>query len=131
MEIGTSYAKNQFQTKLYYKWKSTCSFFLAETPVHLSPEAQQAHMQKWFDWVQKLTDEKRYVGGEALLPGGKTITGPKKVVTDGPFAESKEVVGGYFVVLAKSLDEAVDIAKQCPDYGLNGIVEVREVMKFD
>ena len=68
---------------------------------------------------------------KALLPGGKTITGPKKVVTDGPFAESKEVVAGYFVVLAKSLDEAVDIAKQCPDYGLNGIVEVREVMKFD
>lgn len=105
--------------------------FLGGNASHLSPEAQQAHMQKWFDWVQKLTDEKRYVGGEALLPGGKTITGPKKVVTDGPFAESKEVVGGYFVVLAKSLDEAVDIAKQCPDYGLNGIVEVREVMKFD
>jgi hypothetical protein len=105
--------------------------FLGGDPSHLSPEAQQAHMQKWFDWVQKLTEEKRYVGGEALLPGGKTITGPKKVVTDGPFAESKEVVGGYFVVLAKSLDEAVEIAKQCPDYGLNGIVEVREVMKFD
>lgn len=105
--------------------------FLGGDPSHLSPDAQQAHMQKWFDWVQKLTDEKRYVGGEALLPGGKTITGPKKVVTDGPFAESKEVVAGYFVVLAKSLDEAVDIAKQCPDYGLNGIVEVREVMKFD
>jgi hypothetical protein len=105
--------------------------FLGGDPSHLSPDAQQAHMQKWFDWVQKLTDQKRYVGGEALLPGGKTITGPKKVVTDGPFAESKEVVAGYFVVLAKSLDEAVDMAKQCPDYGLNGIVEVREVMKFD
>ena len=105
--------------------------FLGGDPSHLSPDAQQAHMQKWFDWVQKLTDEKRYVGGEALLPGGKTITGPKKVVTDGPYAESKEVVAGYFVVLAKSLDEAVDMAKQCPDYALNGIVEVREVMKFD
>ena len=105
--------------------------FLGGDPSHLSPDAQQAHMQKWFDWVQKLTDEKRYVGGEALLPGGKTITGTKKVVTDGPFAESKEVVAGYFVVLAKSLDEAVDMAKQCPDYVLNGIVEVREVMKFD
>ena len=55
----------------------------------------------------------------------------KRLVTDGPFAESKEVVGGYFVVLAKNLNEAVEIAKDCPDYGLNGIVEVREVMKFD
>lgn len=105
--------------------------FLGGDPSHLSPEAQQAHMQKWFDWVQKLTDAKRYVGGEALLPGGKTITGPQKAITDGPFAESKEVVGGYFVVLAKNLDEAVEMAKECPDYGLNGIVEVREVVKFD
>ena len=98
---------------------------------HLSPEAQQAHMQKWFEWIEKLTSEKRYVGGEALLPGGKTVKGPKKVVTDGPFTESKELVGGYFVVLAKNLDEAVEIAKACPDYDLNGTVEVREVMKFD
>ena len=105
--------------------------FLGGDPSHLSPEAQQAHMQKWFDWVQKLTDQKRYVGGEALLPGGKTVTGQKKVVTDGPFAESKEVVAGYFVVLAKNLNEAVEMAKECPDYVLNGIVEVREVMKFD
>ena len=105
--------------------------FYGGDPSHLSPEAQQAHMQKWFDWVQKLQDQKRYAGGEALIPGGKTVTGPKKVVTDGPFAESKEVVGGYFVVLAKNLNEAVEIAKDCPDYGLNGIVEVREVMKFD
>ena len=98
---------------------------------HLSPDDQQAHMQKWFDWVQKLEKENRYVGGEALIPGGKTVAGPKKIVTDGPFAESKEVVGGYFVVLAKNLDEAVELAKECPDYKLNGIVEVREVMKFD
>ena len=105
--------------------------FLGGDLSHLSPEAQQAHMQKWFDWVQKLEKEKRYVGGEALLPGGKTVTGPKKVVTDGPFAESKEVVAGYFVVLAKNLNEAVEMAKECPDYILNGIVEVREVMKFD
>ena len=105
--------------------------FLGGDPSHLSPEAQQAHMQKWFDWVKKLENEKRYVGGEALLPGGKTVTGPKKVVTDGPFAESKEVVAGYFVVLAKNLNEAVEMAKECPDYVLNGIVEVREVMKFD
>ncbi len=105
--------------------------FLGGDPSHLSPEAQQTHMQKWFDWVQKLTAEKRYVAGEALLPGGKTISGARKVVTDGPFAESKEVVGGFFVVLAKNLAEAIEIAKECPDYALNGIVEVREVMKFD
>ncbi len=105
--------------------------FLGGDPSNLSPEAQQAHMQKWFDWVQKLTKEQRYVAGEALLPGGKTIKGAKKTITDGPFTESKEIVGGFFVVNAKNLDEAVALAKDCPDYDLGGIVEVREVQKFD
>ncbi len=105
--------------------------FLGGDPSKLSPEAQQANMQKWFAWVEKLTKEQRYVSGEALLPGGKTISGVKKTVTDGPFTESKELVGGYFVVHAKNLDEAVALAKDCPDYELGGIVEVREVVKFD
>lgn len=105
--------------------------FIGGDPSHLSPEAQQAHMQKWFAWVEKLSGENRYVAGEALLPGGKTIKGSKKVVTDGPYAEGKEVVGGFFVVNAKDLNEATEMAKACPDYELGGIVEVREVMKFD
>lgn len=105
--------------------------FIGGDPSHLSPEAQQAHMQKWFAWVEKLSQEKKYVAGEALLPGGKTIRGSKKSVTDGPYAEGKEIVGGFFVVEAKDLNEAVEMAKACPDYELGGIVEVREVMKFD
>lgn len=105
--------------------------FIGGDPSHLSPEAQQAHMQKWFAWVEKLSQEKKYVAGEALLPGGKTIRGSKKSVTDGPYAEGKEIVGGFFVVEAKDLNEAVEMAKSCPDYELGGIVEVREVMKFD
>ena len=105
--------------------------FIGGDPSHLSPEAQQAHMGKWFEWVEKLRNEKRYISGEALLPGGKTIKGVKKAVTDGPYTEGKEVVGGYFVVEAKDLNEATEMAKACPDYELGGIVEVREVMKFD
>lgn len=105
--------------------------FIGGDPSHLSPDAQQAHMQKWFTWVEKLRQEKKYVAGEALLPGGKTIRGSKKTVTDGPYAEGKEIVGGFFVVEAKDLNQAVEMAKACPDYELGGIVEVREVMKFD
>lgn len=97
----------------------------------LSPQQQEAQMQKWLAWVEKLTKEGRYVSGEPLLPGGKTIAGLKKSVTDGPFAESKEVVGGFFIVNAKNLDEAVQMAKDSPDYELGGSVEVREVMKVD
>ena len=95
-----------------------------------SPEEMQGQMQKWFGWVDKLKKQNIYVGGEALTPGGKTVKGPKTVVTDGPFAESKEVVGGYFIVKANSIEEAVEIAKESPDLPYNGSVQVREVMKF-
>jgi hypothetical protein len=105
--------------------------FVGGDASHLSNDAMQAHMQKWFAWVEKLKKENRYVSGEALLPGGRTIAGPKKTVTDGPYAEGKEVVGGFFVVYAKDYNEAVEMAKDCPDYQFEGVVEVRVVQKFD
>ncbi|HEY0741837.1 MAG TPA: YciI family protein [Chryseosolibacter sp.] len=98
---------------------------------HLSAQAQESHMGKWLAWVEKLTKQGRYVGGEPLLPGGKTIKGPKKTVTDGPFAETKEVIGGFFIVEAKDYDEAVQMAKDSPDYEYGGSVEVRTVQKLD
>ncbi|NNE34278.1 MAG: hypothetical protein HKN13_03515, partial [Rhodothermales bacterium] len=59
----------------------------------LSPEQIQVQMGKWFGWIEKLQAENRYVGGEALIPGGRTVTGVG-TVTDGPFAETKELIGG-------------------------------------
>lgn len=97
----------------------------------LSPQQQEAQMGKWLAWVDKLTKENRYVSGEPLLPGGKTVSGLKKTVTDGPFAESKEVIGGFFIINAKDLDEAVKLTNDYPDFDLDGSVEVREVMKVD
>ncbi|HYJ38387.1 MAG TPA: YciI family protein [Chitinophagaceae bacterium] len=98
--------------------------------MNLSPEEMQNHMGKWFGWIDKLKAANKYVAGEALTPGGKTVKGKKPVVTDGPFAEAKEVVGGFFIVKANSIEEASEIAKDCPDLPLNGTVEIREVMKF-
>lgn len=95
-----------------------------------TPEAMQENMQQWFTWIDKLKAKNIYKSGEALNPGGKIVSGKKAVVTDGPFAESKEIVGGYFIIQAKSLEEAAEIAKDCPDLPNNGKVEVREVMKF-
>jgi hypothetical protein len=95
-----------------------------------TPEEMQANMQLWFSWIDKLKAKNIYVSGEALMPGGKMIKGKKAVVTDGPFAESKEVVGGYFIVKANTLEEATELAKDCPDLPLDGKVEVREVMKM-
>jgi hypothetical protein len=96
-----------------------------------SAEQMQQHMQKWFSWIDDLKAKKIYVAGEPLIPEGKTVKGSKALVTDGPFAESKEVVGGFFLIKAASLEEAAEIAKGCPDLPLEGSVEVREVMKME
>ena len=95
-----------------------------------SAENMQGHMQKWMAWVEKLKAENKYVAGEPLLPGGKTITGSKKTVTDGPFVEGKDLIGGFFIVNAKNYDDAVEMAIECPDYQFGGSVDVRQVMKM-
>ena len=96
----------------------------------LSPEESQKHMQKWYDWIKKLSDEGKFKAGEPLGSEGKVVTGNKKVVTDGPFAESKEIVGGYLIVQAKDLNEATEIAKGCPTYDMGGSTEVRDIHKM-
>jgi hypothetical protein len=96
-----------------------------------SPEQMQAHMGKWMAWIDKLNQTGQYISGEPLLPGGKLITGKKKTVTDGPYTEGKEVVGGYFIINANSFDEALKISEDYPDYDQGGSVQVRQVMKID
>lgn len=97
----------------------------------LSPEEMQGRMGKWFAWNQKMQEAGIVKGGDALHPGGKRVTGPDRIVTDGPFVESKEVVGGYYVVTAENYDEVVKIAQDYPDYDIGGTVEIREVAVFE
>jgi hypothetical protein len=97
-----------------------------------SPEEMQAEMGKWMAWIDKLNKTNQYLAGEPLLPGGKILSGPNgKNVTDGPFTEGKEVVGGFFLITAKDYDEAVAIANECPDFARGGTVQVRQVMKIE
>ena len=96
-----------------------------------SPEQMQANMGKWMAWIDKLAKKEQYVSGEPLLPGGKLVSGKEgKTITDGPYTEGKEVVGGYFVIKAKDLEDAVDISKECPGLEYGGTVQVRQVMKM-
>jgi hypothetical protein len=95
-----------------------------------SPDAMQANMGKWMAWIEKLKKTDQYAGGEPLLPGGKLITGKNKNVTDGPYTEGKEVVGGFFIINAADMKEAVEISKECPDYEIGGSVQVRQIMKM-
>ena len=98
-------------------------------PATASPEEMQQNMEKWIAWVDELKQKGVYTSGEPLLPGGKTLR-KNNVVTDGPFAESKEVIGGFFIVEAADLDAALEMSKGCPDLSLGGSVEIREVMKM-
>jgi len=96
-----------------------------------SPQDAQQVMQKWMHWLQDL-GAKGHIkdNGQPLEPVGKIVTGRGKSITDGPFAEAKDVIGGYTLVEARDLDEAAELSKGCPIFDRNGYVEVRPVMKM-
>jgi hypothetical protein len=96
-------------------------------PTRESPERYQLHMLKWKNWMEDLGKQGKFGGGHPLTKTGTVIQGGKKVVTDGPFVEGKEIVSGYIVIKAKDFREAVEIGKDCPIFDYDGIVEVREV----
>jgi hypothetical protein len=100
-------------------------------PTDASPEQMQANMGKWMGWIDKLSKDGKYVAGEPLLPGGKLIKGKSKSVTDGPYTEGKELVGGFFIVNAADINEAVKLCEDYPDYEIGGSIQVRQVMKID
>src|SRR5689334_11985385 len=81
----------------------------------LSPEQLQTTVNKFMGWFQRLQQEGIAKAGHPLERTGRLVSGKNgRNVADGPFAESKEAIGGYFLVLAESLDAAVEIARECP-----------------
>jgi hypothetical protein len=96
----------------------------------LSPEQMQKHMQAWGDWISELSKRGQFKGGDPLDPGGKQVRGKKKAVVDGPFAEAKDLVGGYLLVTAENLDAATELARGCPILEVDGSVEVRPIRKM-
>jgi hypothetical protein len=96
-----------------------------------TPEAAQQSMQKWMTWLADLETRGHLKDrGQPLEQGGKVVKGPK-AVSDGPYAEAKDVIGGYSIVEARDIDQAVELSQGCPILGGGGSVEVRPVMKMD
>ena len=91
----------------------------------LSPEEIQQHMQKWSTWIGEGLQKGWLVDTGDALTGEGRVVNAKKVVTDGPFVESKEIVGGYSIVEADNIDAAAELAKGCPALAFGGNVEVR------
>lgn len=96
-----------------------------------SPEMIQAIIDKYNAWSGKLAAQGKLLGGDKLFENdrGRWLKKNKNeiVVTDGPFVETKEVIGGYFKIEATSYEEAVNLCRDCPHIELGGTIEVREV----
>jgi hypothetical protein len=98
--------------------------------VQPSSEQMQNMLKDWQSWIGNIAKQGKYVGTNRLLPEGRTIK-PNKIISDGPYMEAKELVGGYLIVKAKSLDEAMEMAQTCPNLTYGGNVEVRTVMSIE
>lgn len=96
----------------------------------LSPEEMQAVIAEYTAWRDRLESEGRLLGSHKLTDeGGKSmvrVDGEIRV-TDGPYTEAKEVVGGYFLIEAEDYDDAVRISRDCPHLSYGGRIEVRQV----
>jgi hypothetical protein len=96
-----------------------------------SPERAQQSMQAWLAWIRELeTNGHLQNRGEPLSHEGKTVRGPNRVVTDGPFLEAKDMVLGFIIVEARDLAQAVELADGCPMLRGEGSVEVRPVAQL-
>jgi hypothetical protein len=102
-------------------------------PAKMSPEQMQKNMDAWWAWINNLRSKGHFQAGHPLQDGGKVLSGKRgQTVTDGPFAEGKEEVGGYMLVSAPDLAAATELAKACPilDHD-TGTVEVRVIQQME
>jgi hypothetical protein len=96
-----------------------------------SPDEMQKVYQKWTLWFDTLKKSGSLVNiGHPLEDEGSRIDGASKVVSDGPFAEAKDVIGGFSIVTAANLSAATELAKGCPILQSGGSVEVRPIMRM-
>ena len=96
----------------------------------VSPEEMGRRMQLWNKWVEELRTESLFIDGRALKNQSHQVENADRLVTDGPFVETKELVTGYFVVNARDLEHATQMTSSYPDYDLGGKVQIREIQVF-
>src|SRR5690242_1161711 len=104
-------------TETICKWKNIMTEFVYlyrgyELPA--SPEEMQKKTAKWMAWLKDLSDKGHVKSfGEPLLPGGMVVKDKKKQVIDGPYAEAKDVVGGFSIIVAEDIEQAVEFSLGC------------------
>jgi hypothetical protein len=101
----------------------------ADSAANMTPEQMQQHLKKWEQWIGEGMQKGWMLNpGDALTAEGRVVGA--KVITDGPFAESKEIIGGYSIVQADTIDAAAQLAKGCPGISVGGRVEVRALAGY-
>ena len=100
-----------------------------ETGANLSPEEIQQAIQRYSAWAKKLREQGKLVAAEKLKDNDGMLLSARngQIVVDGPFAETKETIGGYFIVEAVDMDEAIAITRECPALSNGALVELREI----
>lgn len=100
---------------------------------NISPAEMQSRMSHWMNWMGGIAARDRLVSsGNRLGVKGSKVVGPNKLVSDGPYTEVKEFINGYIIVKAENVDEAAEMAKECPIIvGGGGKVEVRPLVAPD
>ena len=94
----------------------------------MSPEQLQAMMKPWQDWIGSIAAQNKLVAaGNRLEPAGNVVK-PNNVVTNGPYVEIKEAIGGYTIIKTDTLEDATEISKGCPILTVGGSVEVRAII---
>src|SRR5579871_195318 len=97
-----------------------------------SPEQIQVWMKQTMDWIAGISAKNKFIGGNGLVFDDAHVVGHKGIVTNGPFGEIKETLGGYVMVKADSVDEAIEFAKGSPVLqGEGNTVEVRKIARRD
>jgi hypothetical protein len=92
----------------------------------LSPEEIQQNLARFTAWFEQIRNDGKFKGGGPLVYDGKIVTN-RNAVIDGPFVESKEAIGGFLIIQADSLEQAVQIAEDCPGFKFGQTVEVRPI----
>jgi hypothetical protein len=105
--------------------------FLYRNGEKMTPETMQVQMGKWRTWLEELGKKGVLKSpGQPLERSGKLVSGSARTVTDGLFAEAKDVIGGYSIIEAQNIDHAVELSRGCPIFDVGGGVEIRPAMKM-
>ncbi|MEM7196112.1 MAG: YciI family protein [Pseudomonadota bacterium] len=96
----------------------------------MSAEEMQACMDRWMKWIGESTEAGWMTEPGDALRGGRTVHNDRST-TDGPFAESKEIIGGYSIVQARDIEHATELAQGCPVFVEGGCLEIRELANVE